>query len=253
MIDEPFAQGSTFFHKRDSRVKLVGAAAISIVLALCSSFLVAVSGCIITGILLFLSKPDPALLLRRLIQVNFFSLFIWLTLPFTYGGGDALHVSFLNISLDGIRMAVLITLKSNGILFCFLALLATSTTVNLGHALEKLGVPRKLSFLLLFSYRQLFVIHQEYQRLQRAAKLRGFTPKNSMHTYKTYSHLFGMTLVKSWNRAERVHQAMILRGFNGRLIPLSRPQPGRADYYFLFVMLLISLILAGLSFVSFSV
>ncbi len=252
MIDESFSMGSTLFHKRDSRVKLIGAAAISIVLALCSSFLVAGTGFIITATLLFLSKPDPSLLFRRLLQVNIFTLFIWLTLPLTYGGGEIVHFSFLNISIDGIRMAALISLKTNGILFCFLALLATSTTVNLGHGLERLGVPRKLSFLLLFSYRQLFVIHQEYQRLQRAAKLRGFTPKNSLHTYCTYSHLFGMTLVKSWNRAERVHQAMILRGFNGKLIPLNQPQPGRADYYFLFAMLLISLFLAGLSFISFS-
>jgi len=251
MIDEPFSAGSTLFHKRDPKVKLIGAAAISIVLALCSSILVAGIGFIITAILLFLSKPAPRLLFKRLLQVNIFTLFIWLTLPLTYGGDETVHFFFLNPSLEGIRIAVLVSLKSNGILFCFLALLATSSTANLGHGMEKLGVPRKLSFLLLFSYRQLFVIHQEYQRLQRAAKLRGFTPKNSLHTYRTFSHLFGMTLVKSWKRAERVHQAMTLRGFNGSLIPLNQPQPGRADYFFLFTMLLMSLLLAGLSFISF--
>jgi cobalt/nickel transport system permease protein len=252
MIDEPFATGSTLFHKRDPKIKIIGAAAISIVLALCTSIPVAATGCITTAILLFLSKPHFGLLSRRLLQVNIFTLFIWLTIPLTYGNGDTVHFSFLNIYFDGIRMATLISLKTNGILFCFLALLATSSTVSIGYGLEKLGVPRKLSFLFLFAYRQLFVIHQEYQRLQRAAKLRGFTPKNSVHTYQTYSHLFGMTLVKSWNRAERVHQAMILRGFNGRLIPLIQPKPGKADYLFLFIMLLISLFLTGLSFVSVS-
>jgi len=252
MLDEPFATGSTLFHKRDPKIKIIGAIAISIVLALCTSLPVAVTGCIITAILLYLSKPNSGFLFKRLIQVNIFTLFIWLTLPLTYGSGETVHFFFLNIHLNGIRMAALISLKTNGILFCFLALLATSSTSSLGHGLEKLGVPRKLSFLFLFAYRQLFVIHREYQRLQRAAKLRGFTPKNSLHTYQTYSHLLGMTLVKSWNRAERIHQAMILRGFNGRLIPLTKPQPGKADYYFLFVMLLISLFLAGLSFVSVS-
>jgi len=57
-----------------------------------------------------------------------------------------------------------------------------------------------------------------------------------------------MTLVKSWNRAERVQQAMLLRGFNGRLIPLNQPQPTQADYSLLILLLLLSLILAGLSF-----
>ncbi len=250
MIDEPFASGNSLFHKRDARVKLVAAAAISMVLALCSSFLVAGLGCMVTGTLLILSKPNLRLLLKRITTVNIFTFFLLLTLPLTYGGNEMLQFSFLSLSLDGIRMAALISLKTNGILFCFLALLATSTSIQLGHAMEQLGMPRKLSFLFLFSYRQLFVIHQEYQRLQRAAKLRGFVPANSLHTYRTYSHLFGMTLVKSWNRAERVQQAMLLRGFNGNLIPLNQPQPAKADYYFLTLMLLISLFLAGLSLLS---
>jgi len=230
MIDEPFASGSTLFHKRDARVKLIGAAAISLVLALCSSFLVAGIGCIITATMLYLSKPDPKRVSKRIIGVNIFTFFLWLTLPLTYGGNEILTFSRLNLSMDGIRLAALITLKTNGIFFCILALLATSTTANLGHGLEKLGLPKKLCFLLLFSYRQLFVINEEYHRLLRAARLRGFSPANSMHTYRTYSHLFGMTLVKSWNRAERIHQAMLLRGFNGSLIPLNRPHPGKADY-----------------------
>jgi len=248
MIEEPFARGTTFFHRRDARVKLIPALAITLILALSSSFLVTGTGCILTGVLLTLSRPDPGLLLRRICSVNIFTLFLWFTLPLTYGGTKTLPFFFLDLSLDGIRVATLITLKTNGILFCFLALLATSTVASLGHGLEKLGMPRKLTFLLLFSYRQLFVIHQEYLRLQRAARLRGFIPANSLHTYRTYSHLFGMTLVKSWNRAERVHQAMVLRGFNGTLIPLNQPELRRGDYLFLATILLISFLLAAIPF-----
>ena len=56
-----------------------------------------------------------------------------------------------------------------------------------------------------------------------------------------------MTLVKSWNRAERIHQAMLLRGFHGKLIPLNQPPLIGKDKIFLAVMLLISLLLAGVS------
>jgi len=68
-----------------------------------------------------------------------------------------------------------------------------------------------------------------------------------MHTYRTYSYLFGMTLVKSRNRAERVHQAMLLRGFSGKLIPLNPKKPTTADYLFLAVLLLIAFFLAFFS------
>ncbi len=246
MIGEPFANGSSFLHKRDPRIKLIGAAGISLVMALSSSLIPAATGFFLTALLLFISRPDPARVLKRILSVNLFTLFLFLTLPFTYGTGNT--TTFFHFSPEGLRMAFLIALKSNGILFCFLALLATSSTAHLGHGLEKLGMPRKLTFLLLFSYRQIFIIHQEYKRLQRAAMLRGFIPANSLHTYRTYGHLFGMTLVKSWNRAERIHQAMLLRGFDGRLIPLNQPSPTGADYSFLILLLSLSLILAGLSF-----
>lgn len=248
MMEEPFANGVSFFHKRDPRVKIIAAASLSLVLALTSSFTTAITGFFITVFLLILSKPNLSLLLKRIMGVNIFTLFLLITLPLTYGGDETVTFLFFNISTGGLRMALLIALKTNGILFCFLALLATSSIVSLGHGMEKLGVPLKLIFLLLFSYRQLFVIYQEYKRLQRAAKLRGFVPENSLHTYQTYAYLFGMTLVKSWNRAQRVQQAMMLRGFNGRLIPLNQPQPTIIDYGFLLLLLLISLILSGLSF-----
>ncbi len=234
MKEEAFASGSTFLHRRDTRVKCIAALALSLVLALNSSLAAAIAGGLLGIILLALSQPAPLLILKRVALVNIFTLFLWITLPLTYHGE----------SMSGIQIATLITLKCNAILFCFLALIATSTTADIGHALEKLGVPPKLTFLLLFSYRQVFIIQQEYNRLQRAASLRGFSPGNNLHSYRTYSHLFGMTLVRSWNRAERVHQAMLLRGFDGTLISLSQQNPGRADYVFLSVLLMTTLLLA---------
>ncbi len=248
MIEEPFAHGSTLFHKRDSRVKLIAAGALSLILALTDSFAVAGVGCLLMGLLLWASRPEPKILCRRILTVNFFTFFLWLTLPLTYGGNESIHFLSLHLSLGGIKTATLISLKTNAIFFCFLTLLATSPLANLGHGMEKLGMPRKFTFLLLFSYRQLFIIHQEYQRLQRAARLRGFIPANSIHTYRTYGYLFGMTLVKSWNRAERIHQAMILRGFTGSLIPLNQPPLNTKDRFFLALMLLLCLFLLSISF-----
>ena len=44
MIGEPFANGSSFLHKRDPRIKLIGAAGISLVMALSSSLIPAATG-----------------------------------------------------------------------------------------------------------------------------------------------------------------------------------------------------------------
>ena len=128
--------------------------------------------------------------------------------------------------------------EDQGIVLGLIGLLGTSQIVSIGHALEGLLFPRRLCFMLLFSYRYIFVIYQEYQKLNRAAQMRCFRPATNLHTYRTYGHLFGMTLVRSWNRAARVQQAMLLRGFNGRLVPLDQHTLNGVDLLFLGIALI---------------
>jgi cobalt/nickel transport system permease protein len=96
-----------------------------------------------------------------------------------------------------------------------MALVASTSIAALGYALHRLHIPPKMVHLLLMSYRYLFVIEQEYQRLWRAAKVRGFRPKTNMHTYKTIAYFIGMLFLRASARAERIHQSMLCRGFKG--------------------------------------
>lgn len=247
MIDEPFATGNSLLHRRDARVKILAACSLIMVMALTGSFLVAGAGFISASLLLLSARLQARLVMRHLLAANLFILFLWLTLPLTYGGDTLTAMGPISLSSAGIRLSTLITLKTNAIVLTLLALLSTSSIASLGHGLEGLAVPPKLCFMLLSTYRYIFVIHQEYQRLQRAARMRGFVARTNLHTYRTFSHLFAMTLVKSWNRARRVHQAMILRGFTGQLIPLRQPQLTNADYLFLVILLIFSCGLAALN------
>ena len=246
-MDEHFAQGNSVLHRRNPKVKIIGAASFILVCATTGSFTVAAAS-LITGIAFFILAKLPFLLvLKRLLAVNTFTFFLWLTLPFTYGGGELVTTLGLSLSLKGVQLAALITLKTNAIVLCLIALLGTSRIVNIGHALESLHFPEKLCFILLFSYRYVFVIYQEYQRLARAARMRCFVPATTIHTYRTFGYLFGMTLIKSWNRATRVHQAMVLRGFNGKLIPLSEDIYTREDTFFLSIIVTLSFALSMLN------
>ncbi len=233
MMDEHFAKGTSILHRRDPRVKIIAAFLFTLVVALTSNFRVACSALFLASILFLISRLELKDVVKRLLLVNTFTLFLWFTLPLTYGGESLTRLGPLNVSHEGLLLALLITLKTNAIILALIGLISTSTVASLGHGFEKLGLPQRLCFLLLFSYRFIFVIYQEYLRLLRAAKIRNFSPGNNVHTYKTYGYLFGMTLVKSWNRSNRVHQAMMLRGFHGKLIPLRQPSLKKADYLFL--------------------
>ena len=100
-----------------------------------------------------------------------------------------------------------------------------------------LGVPDKFCFLFLFTYRYLYVIAEEYERLATAARLRGFVAATDMRTYRTYAALVAMVLVKSYDRSQRVYQAMLLRGFAGRFPGLGHDRAGRRDAVFLMLVL----------------
>jgi cobalt/nickel transport system permease protein len=101
---------------------------------------------------------------------------------------------------------------------------------TLGHALNRLHVPDRIVHLFLLTYRYIFVLEGEYRRLRRAARIRGFQPQNNMHTYKTFAYLVGMLLVRAVARADRVHQAMLCRGFAGKFHSLQEFSFSKIDW-----------------------
>lgn len=250
MIEELFAQGDSFLHRRDPRGKVVAALCFTVTVALLNSFAALWPALVLSLFLVLLARLPLLSVLKRMLLVNGFTLFLWISLPLTYGGGQLIETAFFNLSRDGIELAALITLKTNTIVLTIIALLTTSTVAELGSALDKLRFSKKICFLLLYSYRYVFVIYQEYARLLRAAKLRSFSPGTNLHTYRTFGYLFGMTLVKSYNRSRRIHQAMLLRGFDGRLVSLYSYRFGKIDVVFVsFIALaVISVILLNITY-----
>ena len=100
-----------------------------------------------------------------------------------------------------------------------LALVAVTGFPVLCHALGRLGVPQPLVVQLLFLYRYLTVLAEEALRMTTARDQRSGGHPLSM---RQYGSLVGGLLLRTWSRAERIHQAMCARGFDGRM-PGGRP------------------------------
>lgn len=216
MFDEPFARGRSLIHALDPRIRLAAAFACAACLAVVRRPEVAGAGLVMASLLLVLSKPPMGAVLRRLAAVNVFILFLWLTVPFSVPGDALAAWGPLEITRQGVRLALLVTVKANAIVLAFLALVATMDSPTVGYALERLRFPSKLVFLFLFTYRYLHVIAEEWHKLHMAARLRGFVPRTNMHTYRAIGNMLGMVFVQSFDRSVRVYEAMLLRGFSGR-------------------------------------
>lgn len=232
MSFETFAEGTSPLHTMDAAAKLAAVTLFSICTALLSSLETASLALGVGAVLLALARLPFKKLCKRLLFINAFIAFLWLTLPISTSGTPIYSLGGFTVTQEGVDLTLLITLKSNAIISAFIALLATSNVTDIGAGFERLHVPKKLSLLFLFTWRYIHVIQEEYKRLATAAALRGFVAGTNSHTYKTYANLIAMVLVKSHDRAERVSNAMKLRGFNGTFHTLHQQQCRLADTIF---------------------
>ena len=245
MIEE-LAGGDSLIGRLDPRVKIVVVFLFSVAVAVSNRFVVLMLALGLGLCIVLAARLPIKQLVRRLVPVNMFIILLWFFLPFTFKGESLFSVGPLVGTHEGVLYAARISIKSNAIMVMLIALVASTSILTLGHAMHELRVPKKIVHLFFFTYRYIHVIHREYLRLVSAMKVRGFRPGTNVHTYKTFAYLVGMLLVRSSDRAERVHNAMLCRGFSGNLYSLSEFSLKTRDMISLILMLALILALGVL-------
>src|SRR5262249_35852675 len=100
--------------------------------------------------------------------------------------------------------------------------------------------PGTLVHVVLLSYRYLFVLADELDRLRRALRVRGFRARPNRHSYRTVGHVVGTLLVRGVERAGGGAPAMRCRGFNGRFRSLADFRTRAADVGFFISMVVLA-------------
>lgn len=239
MFDSAFQQGDSFIHKSDPRIRLIAGFLIAFTIALLKSPQASILALFIATCTVCISRLSLRKIFKALFFANMFIGFLWLFIPFSVQGETLLKIWNLAITKEGIKFALLITIKCNAILISIISFIATIPIHTMGYALDSLGVSKRLTLILLMSYRYVNVIFEEYNRLVQALKVRCFKPGTNLHTYKTYAYLIAMVFVRSYERGIRVYQAMLLRGFNGKFYSLRRFKIKASDIALLVVIVLL--------------
>ena len=199
-------------HRFDARVKVAASLVFAVSVAVAQEWatLGALLGLALA--LAFFGGLSPGSLVRRLVTLDGVLLILWITLPLS-GGGEKIILGGVPISVDGVATALAITIRAHAGVIGFLGLLGTTPPHEFVRALRLMGVPQKLVLLLHFTYRYSHVIFVEGAGIYTSMILRGFAPKLDIHTLKNYGNLMGNIFLRSFRRAERVTEAMELRGF----------------------------------------
>lgn len=166
------------------------------------------------GLVVAISKVPPAYLLKRtVVEVPF--LVFALLLPFV-AEGPRTEVLGVTVSQHGLEAGIALVVKGTLGVLASLTLAATTEPQDLLAGLERLRMPSQLVQIMAFMVRYLDVVTGEMQRMKVARESRGFTARNPRH-WPILARSAGALFIRSYERGERVHLAMLSRGYTGKM------------------------------------
>ncbi len=178
----------------------------------------------ILGLVVILARVPLRFLVVRLAAILPFILFA-LLIPFI-AGGERVDLLWFSISRDGLWSTWNIVAKATLGATASIVLVATTDVPDILRGMSALRVPSLLMAITGFMVRYLELIVAELGRMRVAMISRGYSPR-WLSQARPIAASAGAMFVRSYERGERVHSAMVARGYSGVMPQLSgeRPSP----------------------------
>jgi cobalt/nickel transport system permease protein len=193
----------------DARVKLI--ATLAFVLAVVATpigwwHILAAEGLLLVFVLGLSGVPPRELVGRWL---TFLILVGFLAVVVAYGHPARERLGWLAVGLT--------IVAKNSLAFLTVLLLANVTPFpKLLRALRRLRVPMVLVATLQFMYRYIYVLTDELDRMVQARRARTFKRSGRLD-WGILTGLIGVLFLRAFERGERVHAAMLARGWDGTI------------------------------------
>ncbi|MFJ2742689.1 cobalt ECF transporter T component CbiQ [Streptomyces sp. NPDC087440] len=170
--------------------------------------------------------PARHLLSRMLVEVPFVAFAV--LMPFV-AQGERVEVLGLSLSVSGLWGAFNILAKGTLGVAASVLLASTTELRELLHGLQKLRLPPLLVQIATFMIRYGDVIAGELKRMSIARRSRGFEARGVRH-WGVLAKTAGALFIRSYERGERVHLAMVSRGYTGVMPVLEETVATRAEW-----------------------
>ena len=173
---------------------------------------------LVVAVVLTARVPLSYLLPRMVIEVPF--LLFAALVPFVAEGPRVVVplVGGLELSLSehGLLAAWGLVAKGTLGVLASLTLAATTEPTEVLRGLQRLRFPDLLVQIMGFMIRYLDVVTGDLGRMVTAMRSRGVDPRSPRH-WPALARTLGALFVRSYERGERVHLAMLSRGYDGKL------------------------------------
>jgi len=167
------------------------------------------------------------LVLRRMVVEVPFVLFAVL-LPFI-AEGPRVDVLGLSVSELGLLGAWNILAKGTLGVVASILLAATTEPRSLLLGVERLRMPQLMVQIMSFMFRYVDVVGGEMARMRIARESRGFHGRDLRHV-RVVAQSAGALFIRSYERGERVHLAMLSRGYSGTMPALHDVHADRSQW-----------------------
>jgi cobalt/nickel transport system permease protein len=132
----------------------------------------------------------------------------------------------LTISDAGVLRFISIVVRSWLSVQMAVLLVAVTEFPKIIHALTHLRIPAIITVIISFLYRYLFVLADEVMRLLRARQARAAAAagmrsgRSVAWRAKIAGHMAGQLFLRSYERSDRIYNAMLSRGYKGELMTI---------------------------------
>jgi cobalt/nickel transport system permease protein len=180
--------------------------------------------------------PLRFFLIRTLVFIPIFSAMIVLPVVFTTPGTAVVDTEFagfvLRITAEGLYRAVQFTLRVTVCVATLTLLVLTTGASRLFNALRDLRFPSILVLMTSVTYRFIFLLIDEANRMLLARDNRAVGRERLRGTLRSLSSVIATLIVRAYDRGERVYLAMKSRGYSGGVKSLHRSRIQSRDWLF---------------------
>lgn len=200
----------------------------------------AIYGLSVLGVILLSRVTLPVLLKRVVVEFAFIGTVLLGTL-FRSGGEVIWSWGVLRITTEGLTVLGSVTLKALLSLLMVNVLTLTTSIPALLNALVALRTPPLLVAIMASMYRYISVLVGEFNAMRRAAASRNLMGSNRWQRL-VIGNMIGALFIRTYERGDRVYQAMLSRGYQG--IPLVEKVPlgGKRDVLALTLTVIVALL-----------
>jgi cobalt/nickel transport system permease protein len=176
------------------------------------------------GTIALFSRITLTVLLQR-VAVEFVFVGVVVLGTLFRGGGEVLwQWGWFQITTDGLTVLGSVALKALLSLTLLNILIQTTSIPALLHALAALRMPPLLVAILASMHRYLAVLFDEFNSMRRAAISRNLMGSRYWQRV-VIGHMMGSLFIRTYERGDRIHLAMLARGYTG-LPPLKHQSSG---------------------------